>query len=628
MDSEITSSFDTYTISSQLGQGGMGTTWLVHGTKTERPLVLKQLQISQAEDWKVIELFRREANVLQGLSHPNIPEYIDFFESADSSQLFLVQSYIEGKTLRQMIDEREKIPVEHLVDYLSQVLKILTYLHELVPPVLHRDITPQNIIVNQTSASEPGILYLVDFGAVKSASPAVEPETVASVGTFGYMPPEQMIGQADKSSDLYSLGMTFISLASQKDISEIPVNEKTGRIEPGTLLRQLPKKLRHFLRDLTQINREERIPSAHEALQRLLLKQKRSPLFYIMAAGIVFILMLMLGWGFTFIRSKGEIRTLGGWFSGHGSTLSAMTATFFSHPNLISRGSAVTQLAFTHDGSKLVSITKEGELILWEVSTGRQLQIVSDDNLSQLIWCEFSPDGQTLHLATVQNLFSFDVTPWKQQRKIRFKGAQIQDVLLQPGHMLVATYGSKELHIYALKQNEKTKIAHLDTGEIEAMVFNGNGTQVAYKEQEGSLDHNLMLWDFRKNVVAEVSALARFYALNFSPCFRFLVFSQGNSITFYDLATNQKSEFDDFSSYSNTVVINPDSSLFLTVPVYDNKRAKLVSFDPNDPISFGNERWGPHHKGPILKGVFNAEGSILATASKDQTVRLWRVTEL
>jgi eukaryotic-like serine/threonine-protein kinase len=249
---------DTYEVEREYAKGGMGVTFLVRSRRTGQRLILKQMLLSRVEDWKMVELFEREAEVLRKLSHPQIPHYIDYFSDADKKQFSLVQSFIEGVTMQSMIDGRGSVKPDEFKSYLRQCLQILKYLHQMIPPVIHRDITPKNIILHDGKA------FLVDFGSVKNM---INPESSGlstSVGTFGYMPPEQIMGQAVPASDMYSLGVSFIALATHSDPMHFPLNSKTGQIETKKLLAHLPENIRAILEQMTLPGIESRLNDPSE----------------------------------------------------------------------------------------------------------------------------------------------------------------------------------------------------------------------------------------------------------------------------------------------------------------------------------------------------------------------------
>lgn len=210
---------DRYLIKNKIGEGGMGKTYLAHDEQENIDVVVKILHFQRAEDWKVIELFEREAKVLKSLDHPYIPDYIDsFHEDSDSDRnYYLVQEYVEGKNLQEKIEDGWHCTEDEAKSLLEKLLSILAYLQDLRPPVIHRDINPKNIIMKPN-----GDVYLVDFGAVQDTVRANIMGGSTVVGTYGYMPMEQMMGKAIPSSDLYALGVTMIYVLSHLDPSNIP----------------------------------------------------------------------------------------------------------------------------------------------------------------------------------------------------------------------------------------------------------------------------------------------------------------------------------------------------------------------------------------------------------------------
>lgn len=262
MSETFVSSQDSYTVLSEHAHGGMGVTYLVQSVKSGEKLILKQLRMDRVEDWKMVELFEREADVLRSLDHPNIPNYVDYFATEGQKTFALVQEFIDGRTLQSMIDERATVSTEKFIDYLSQCLEVLDYLHKRVPPVVHRDISPKNIIIRDDTA------FVVDFGAVKQAINPMSSGMSTMVGTFGYMAPEQMMGRAQAGSDVYSLGMSFVAFASHTDPAAMPIDEQTGQINVRAML-NLPDQIEIVLESMTRINMTERIKEAGVASKRL-----------------------------------------------------------------------------------------------------------------------------------------------------------------------------------------------------------------------------------------------------------------------------------------------------------------------------------------------------------------------
>ncbi|MDB9362206.1 bifunctional serine/threonine-protein kinase/ABC transporter substrate-binding protein [Nodularia spumigena CS-588/02] len=210
---------------SEQEQGGIGITFLGEDLDFEKELrVIKQLHprqtLSSTLMQRVEESFKREAKILSKLNYQQIPRAWAFFVvEADSSKyppkfFYLVQDYIEGENLSQILKKQRKFSEAEVLDILKEILKILTYIHNYDHKLktIHRDIKPANIMRRQSD----GQLYLIDFGAVKQVTeglPGLSAETTSMMFTPAFAPPEQH-DQAEVSpaSDLYALATTCVSL--------------------------------------------------------------------------------------------------------------------------------------------------------------------------------------------------------------------------------------------------------------------------------------------------------------------------------------------------------------------------------------------------------------------------------
>ena len=206
---------DRYEAQRLIGKGGQGATVLARDQETGEAVAVKVLTLGETSSWKDFELFERECKVLRSLKHPFIPKFRETVKDEDAGRFYLVMEYIEGESLGTGIAEARRYTDSELRTILDLLLEVLAYLHELNPPVFHRDIKPDNVV-----RKDDGMVYLVDFGGVRAAALAGTTTTV--VGSFGYMAPEQMRGQASAATDLYSLGATIAAVASGVDASKLP----------------------------------------------------------------------------------------------------------------------------------------------------------------------------------------------------------------------------------------------------------------------------------------------------------------------------------------------------------------------------------------------------------------------
>ncbi|MFZ6177364.1 serine/threonine-protein kinase [Nannocystis pusilla] len=203
-----------YQIMEPLGAGAQGRTFRAIDRRTGAAVAVKVLHLrSLGGDWKPFDLFERECQALESLSHPGIPRYVDRYTSETSGDFFLVMELVEGTPLSQRLG-RPGDPAE-LLRWLTAVLEILEYLHGRQPPVIHRDIKPSNLILRPD-----GRLCLIDFGGVRLA---VRPDGGSTmIGTFGYMAPEQLHGEATPATDIYALGATIAALATGLPADQLP----------------------------------------------------------------------------------------------------------------------------------------------------------------------------------------------------------------------------------------------------------------------------------------------------------------------------------------------------------------------------------------------------------------------
>jgi len=209
-------------------------TYLALDQESGEHVVVKRLHLETMTDWKSDELFRREIAVLSQLSHPGVPKVVAAFVGSDSS-VYLIQEHVDGSDLEQLLADGELWNDEKIRKVMIDILQVLEYLHRHSPPILHRDIKPANIVRRAN-----GDFVLVDFGAVQvAASSKVGGTTV--VGTFGYMPLEQLQGRASESTDLYALGMTLIRLASRMEPHDMEVVR--GRVQFEAHVNLSPKVL-------------------------------------------------------------------------------------------------------------------------------------------------------------------------------------------------------------------------------------------------------------------------------------------------------------------------------------------------------------------------------------------------
>ncbi len=227
----------SYVLESRIGKSLLGETWFAAAGDTcinAQPgtrLVVKILSLGDMPDWKGYDLFERESAVLKSLSHRGIPRYVDSFRlEQDGSQfIVLAMERVEGKNLAEIVESGKRFTEAEIQNMIADLLEIVSYLHALRPPVIHRDINPKNIMLK-----DDGSLALVDFSGVQDAVRLAYRDTSTMVGSAGYAPVEQVSGRASIRSDLYAVAATAAFLVTHKHPSDLPLKNMSP--DPGALV--------------------------------------------------------------------------------------------------------------------------------------------------------------------------------------------------------------------------------------------------------------------------------------------------------------------------------------------------------------------------------------------------------
>ncbi|WP_035799752.1 serine/threonine-protein kinase [Crocosphaera chwakensis] len=272
---------DRFKILRQLGQGKLGKTYLAQDSHRFNDLCILQEFAPDVCDTsslkKTEELFQRKAQILYTLNHPQIPHFRELFscQHRDKTTLFLVQDYVEGLTYHQHLQERLKeknlFTETEIEQFLLEVLPVLDYLHE--KGIIHRDITPKNIICRQ----EDNLPVLIDFGSVKQLSNIANtyfkhPELLTSkmiqVGQPGYAPKEQTEkGIVTANSDLYGLAATACVLLTGQEPLKLQDRQSLNWIFPPDIA--ISPRLSQVLLKMLANNPSDRYTSATEVIQVL-----------------------------------------------------------------------------------------------------------------------------------------------------------------------------------------------------------------------------------------------------------------------------------------------------------------------------------------------------------------------
>ena len=240
-----------YQINAVLAKGGMGAIYQAFDLTLNVAVAVKENLLS-SEDFT--RQFRREATILAGLRHSNLPRVTDHFLIEGQGQ-YLIMDFIEGDDLRQQIEKLGKLPVQSVVNIGLSICEALYYLHNRTQPIIHRDIKPGNIKITPT-----GQVFLVDFGIAKITQAGQATTSGAQSLTPGFSPPEQYVQGTDPRSDIYSLGATLYHALT----GFIPANGLVRMTGSGDLIPILqhrpetPPQLAYAIEKALTIKREDR----------------------------------------------------------------------------------------------------------------------------------------------------------------------------------------------------------------------------------------------------------------------------------------------------------------------------------------------------------------------------------
>ncbi len=239
---------DRYEIIKTIGEGGMANVYLANDTILERNVAIKVLRGDLSNDEKFIRRFKREALSVSNLSHPNIVEVYDVGE--EDGNYYIVMEYIEGKTLKQLLQKRGALTLTEVLDIMSQLTDGLSHAHEAY--IIHRDIKPQNIMIQDN-----GLIKITDFGIATAINSTQLTQTNSVMGSVHYLPPEQANGKGSTiKSDIYSLGVLMYELLS----GSVPFKGDTA-VEIA---------LKHMKEKMPSIRKQ--IPTIPQSVENIILK--------------------------------------------------------------------------------------------------------------------------------------------------------------------------------------------------------------------------------------------------------------------------------------------------------------------------------------------------------------------
>jgi len=305
---------DHYRIENVVARSGMASIFRGTDLRTGQPVAIKVPHPEMESDPVFYERFHREQDIGTKLDHPGVMKVMT---DEDRSQIYMVMEWVEGRLLRQLLNEQKRLPPERAVKIVLGIARALDYIHR--HGVVHRDLKPENVMIDAQDN-----IKLIDFGIAANAGARrlTFAKLSATMGTPDYISPEQVKGKrGDARSDLYALGIMLYEMLTGKVPFQGPnpfaiMNDRllNNPVPPRELNPEISPQLQEIIYRALERDPKKRYASAHEFAWDLEhqdqvgvadrpelrdWRQRRSPwlkriLFYIMLALIpVFIFALM-----------------------------------------------------------------------------------------------------------------------------------------------------------------------------------------------------------------------------------------------------------------------------------------------------------------------------------------------
>jgi len=307
-----------YQLGEMIGTGGMADVYIAQDQRLSREVAVKILRSDLAKDPTFVSRFRKEAKAAAGLNHPGI---VAVYDSGEEPAPYIVMELVSGHTLRELIHNGERLPLDRALEIGAGILAALEYSHQR--GIVHRDIKPANVMI-----TDKGDVKVMDFGIARAMDDlgATLTSTWNVVGTAQYLSPEQALGEiADAPTDIYSTGCLLYELLTGRPpfTGETPVSiayqHVSGALTPARQLQpDLPESVEVVLTVALAKKPEDRYVSASAMLedinkirsgQNISTKVARTPLvtrrtalisgLAILAAGIAAVVGLSLSGGST-----------------------------------------------------------------------------------------------------------------------------------------------------------------------------------------------------------------------------------------------------------------------------------------------------------------------------------------
>ena len=604
-----------YRILQQVGKGGFGAVYKAADMQFGNRLVaikeMSQASLTPQEMVEATDAFKREAMLLAGLTHPNLPRIYEQF--TDMGRSYLVMDFIEGETLEDHLEKLpgNRLPIDKTLEIAIQLCGVLDYLHMRQPPIVFRDLKPANVML-----SPNGHIYLIDFGIARHFKPGQVKDT-AALGSTGYAAPEQYgKAQTTPRADIYALGATLHQLLSGHDPADTPFQFAPLQLRGLPFLPRLQQLVTQML-DMDASKRPTNIAIIRQELQAMstqLLIGRTNPLPSSLPPGYQPPASLP-----PTIQRKGA-----------GASLS-VPAPAPANMRFACNGhsSRITAVAWSPLGTRIASASYDKSARIWDTTHGFREIIYRghQDRVQAVAW---SPDGKRIASASSDRTVQiWDAATGSPIFTYYGHALPVLALAWSPDGARIASGGDdKTVQVWDVNSGMLIYTHRGHSSRVQTLAWSPDGTRIA----SGGDDKTVQVWMLVKPKSTFFSKLlatshsestyrghsAKVYALAWSPNGQRLAsVSADKTLQVWDALGSKKFFIYRSNGASlNTITWSPDG--------------RYIAAGGNDKMAHiwdGVTRQGVYtyhgHTNYVTSIAWSPDGKLLASASVDRTIQGW-----